>query len=84
MNAYKFKYKCGYWPFFRSLTVIGHRLQTELDRMTLYFADGGIQDISSWSCCDCKLGSDWALAVKKEMEAKAGQPVIVNRELDAN
>jgi hypothetical protein len=79
--TYKFKCKSGW--FYKTFTVVGHRYSPDLDRMSLLFADGGIYEISQWSCYDCKLGSDWALALKKSMEEKAGQPVVVNRDLDA-
>ena len=79
--TYKFKYKCG--RFYKSVSVIGHKYNKELDRMILMFKDGGIMEIASWSCYDCKLGKDWALAVKKEMEKQAGQSIPVDRDLDA-
>lgn len=79
--TYKFKFRRHL--FFRSLTVVGHGFNKELDRMSLYFADGGVREISRWSQCDCKLGTDWVLAKKKDMERQAGQPIVVDRELNA-
>lgn len=79
--TYKFKYRKRI--LFKSVTVIGHSFNKDLDRMSLLLQDGGIQEISGWSKYDCKLGSDWALALKKSMEEKAGQSIVVNRELNA-
>lgn len=79
--TYKFKYKRRL--FFRSFKVIGHSYNKELDRMALHFQNGSIRELPKWSACECLLGSDWALAVKEEMERKSGQEIIVHRDLDA-
>ncbi len=79
--TYKFKYRRSI--FYRSFKVVGHGFNKELDRMSLYFQDGSTREIARWSKCDCKLGPDWALAVKKQMEKKAGQSIPVDRDLDA-
>lgn len=73
--TYRFRYKK--WFFWRSLKVVGNSYNRDLDRMYLYFPDGGIRELSGWSKYDCKLGQDWVLAVKKDMESKAGQPIVV-------
>jgi hypothetical protein len=78
---YKFKYK--YRWFFKTHKIIGHSFNEKLDRMALHFPDGSLLELADWSCYDCKLGPDWALAVKKSMEEKAGQAIVVNRDLDA-
>lgn len=75
---YVFRYRRkGIW---KKATVIGHRLEKDLDKMVLYFEDGSIQEIAEWSKCDLKLGVDWVLAAKKDMEKKAAQaiPLDVN------
>lgn len=80
--TYKFRYKSRL--FYRSVTVVGHQYNKELDRMSLLLPDGGILEIAQWCCYDCKLGQDWVLALKKDMESKAGQPIAINRDLNAN
>lgn len=72
---YKFRFRRRFRLFFRSFTVIGHRYDDNLDKMVLYIPDGGVREISRWKYCDAKLGTDWALAMKKDMEAKAGQAI---------
>lgn len=84
MMTYIFKYRRRLRVFFRSLKVVGHGFNHELDRMTLYFSDGGLREIHHWSLCDCKLGSDWVLAHKKEMERQAGQSIVINKDLNAH
>lgn len=81
--TYKFSYKL-YGLLFKSVTVLGHGYNKELDRMTLYLPNGGIKEIANWSAHDCMLGSDWVLAMKKEMEAKSGQPIVIDRDVNAN
>lgn len=73
MGTYKFKYKKGF--FWKTITVVGHNLVTEQDRMDVFFADGGIYSIGGWTKYDLRLGSDWVITVKKKMEEEAGQPI---------
>ena len=51
---------------------------THQDKMVLYLPDGGVQEICLWSQCEVKLGTDWALAMKKKMEASLGQVIPMN------
>lgn len=78
---YKFTFKRGWRK--KTFLVVGHAFNRELNRLTLYFEDGGLREIPEWSKCECILGSDWALAVKKDMEKKSGQAIPVDRNLDA-
>lgn len=72
---YKFKYR---WRFFwRTILVIGHNLDKDLDRMDLYLEGGGILSLSRWSRFDLLLGSDWQLAVKTKMEEESNQTIKV-------
>jgi len=72
-NTYKFKYrKRGLWKCVKS---IGHKLHPELDRMDIYHEDGAITSISQWSKYDLRLGTDWVLFTKKQLEKEAGQKV---------
>jgi hypothetical protein len=74
---YKFTYRRRF--FWKTLVVEGHRFEKETNRMELFFKDGSVLSISQWSKYDLKLGTDWVLAVKKQMEKEAGQPVPVSK-----
>jgi hypothetical protein len=45
------------------------------DRMILYFKDGSLKTIASWSDCELRLGTDWVLFTKNRMERESGQDV---------
>jgi len=79
MYSYKIKYKPRLRLFYRKITVVGHKYETDQDKMICYFSDGGILEIPRWSDCHVKLGVDWMNAQKKYMEEKAGQTIPVNR-----
>lgn len=71
--VYIFKYKR--WFFWKKKTVVGHKLDKELNRMDLYFPDGTIYSVPEWSKCELYLGHDWLLFTKKQMEKESGQPI---------
>jgi hypothetical protein len=73
---YRFRFKHKW--FWHSRKVIGHHFDESQNKMILYFANGGLEEIASWKSCSAKLGSDWALTVKKNMEQQAGVPIAVN------
>jgi len=75
---YKFKYKRKW--FWKTHTVSGHRYDDKTGAMELFFDDGSILSIGQWKKCSVRLGKDWVLAVKKEMEKESGQKI----ELDVN
>lgn len=78
MKKFVFKYrKSGAW-FWKSITVVGTKYHEVGDRMTLFFEDGGIQEIAGFKNYDAKLGIDWVLATKEQLEKEAGQPVKLN------
>lgn len=79
---YVFKFKKGF--FWKKKVVIGHKYNREMDRLALLFENGGIYEVANWSKYDCDLGSDWAAAVKKDLEKQAGQQIPVDRVMDAN
>ena len=57
----------------------GHKtLRQAQDRMIVYFEDGSLYAIRAWSECELKLGTDWVLFNKREMEKKTGQSVQLN------
>jgi hypothetical protein len=70
---YKFKWKRFLLP--RSKTVVGHRYEKDQDKMVLFFENGGVREIKKWTRCECRLGADWAQAMKKQMEQKAGTTI---------
>lgn len=70
---YIFKYKKGL--LWKSIKASGHRLTPEIDRMDVYLEDGSIYSIGMWSKCDLKLGLDWVLSQKKQMEKESGQDI---------
>lgn len=73
MNTYKFKYRKNL--FWKTETVIGHGLNLEANRMDLYFEDGSILSIGKWSEHDVRLGTDWVLFTKNNMEKEAGRDI---------
>jgi len=72
---YKFTYKRRWWVPSKSFLVAGHRLEAPQDKMVLFFPDGGVREISEWSRCEVRLGTDWVIAQQKAMEKQAGQPI---------
>lgn len=74
---YKFKYKRRF--FWRSLKIDGHRLDDKLNRMDLFMPDGSVLSLGNWSECDLRLGADWVIRQKKDMEKQAGQDVKLNK-----
>ena len=70
---YKFSYRRnGFWYKFK---VIGHNYDTTQDKMAVYFEDGGVREIKHWKECEIRLGADWFVHKKKEMESQAGQKI---------
>lgn len=76
---YKFKFKRGW--FWQSRIVIGHRFEPATNKMCFHFDDGGVEEIPNWNLYAAKLGQDWCLAMKAELERKTGQVVPINRDL---
>lgn len=75
---YQFKYKKGL--FWRSIEACGHKLNETLNRMDIYHKNGSITSICEWSKCDVKLGTDWVLSTRKQMEKESGQDIKLNVE----
>jgi len=73
MSTYNFVYRRR--MLWKSLKATGHRLDRELDRMDIFHEDGSITSLSQWSKYDLKLGTDWVLFTKKQMEKEAGQKI---------
>ena len=71
---YTFKYKRHF--FYKSLkSVVGHHHHASTDRMDVHFQNGSILSIPIWSKCYLKLGSDFFIFQKKELEKQAGQQI---------
>lgn len=68
----------------KSILVAGHGLdkigEGDIDNktMVLYLKDGSLMTIRDWQSCELKLGTDWVIATKKNMEAESGQNVKLN------
>lgn len=75
MQVYLFKYRRRLW--WRTRKVIGHNFLPDQDKIVLYFANGGIEEIPRWKICAVRLGPDWVLAQKKALEEKTGQSIPV-------
>lgn len=63
--------------FWTKIDVQGHTYNIEQDKMVLFLPDGGVQEVSSWRSCEIKLGQDWVVAQKKQLETQAGQPITL-------
>jgi hypothetical protein len=74
--TYKILYRKRF--FWKSITVIGHRLDKELNRMDFYIPDGSIVSLTKWDRYDMRLGLDWVLFTKKQMEKESGQQIPLN------
>jgi hypothetical protein len=89
---YVFKYRKSDSWFWKKEEVVGHRYEPliiidnkayEQDKMILYFADGGLMEIVNWKKeYEVKLGQDWVLAIKKNMESKIGQQLPLSSEIE--
>lgn len=73
---YKFKYKKGW--LWKTEIITGHYYDKDSDRMDVFFPDGSIKSFGSWKDYDLLLGTDWKLAVQKNMEKESGTSVNVN------
>ena len=73
--TYKFKFrKHGSW-FWHSYQVRGHHWQKDGNRMDLFLLDGSVLSVGDWDKCDLKLGPDWVLATKENMEEQTGTDI---------
>ena len=66
----KYKFKWKRWLVWNKRDVVGHKL--EEGTMVLFMEDGGLETIPEWHKYKLRLGSDWALAVKKNAEKQTG------------
>ena len=75
MQSYVFRYKKRF--FFRKIIAIGHKYIPEMDRMDVHHHDGSITSFGRWSLYDLKLGQDWVLYTKRQIELESGQSVTL-------
>lgn len=61
--------------FWQTRTISGHGYNPEMDRLTLYYPDGTLEELAKWSECSARLGLDWLAATKKKLEQQAGQSI---------
>lgn len=54
---------------------MGHKYHPDLNRMDVYHEDGSITSIANWGKYDLRLGNDWVLFTKKQMEKESGQKI---------
>ena len=69
-RTYVFKYRRYF--FWTKITVSGHKLEEEKDKMLLFYPDGGVREIRKWSEYELWLQSDWVLATKESIKEEAG------------
>ena len=74
---YFFKYRRGF--FWKKIKVDGHVYRPDTDRMDLFFKDGTLLSIGKWSECDLRLGKDWLLRTKSDMEAESGLDIKLKK-----
>jgi hypothetical protein len=73
MQSYKFTHRKRW--FWKSIKASGHKYYPEMDRMDVFHVDGSITSLAQWSKYDLKLGTDWVLFTKKQMEKESGQRI---------
>lgn len=64
--------------FYQNSNSITNKIRKPLDAMIFYFQDGSVERICQWSNYDYKLGLDWKLALKQQMEKEINQEIKVN------
>jgi len=70
---YKFSYRRNF--LWKTVEVVGHKYESSQDKMVIFLKDGGLREIKNWKNCECRLGSDWFIETKKEMEKSSGQTI---------
>lgn len=75
---YKIVYKYLSSWFWKKIIVTGHSYQKELDKMVFFKKDGSIQEVPLWSKYHVKLGPDFLIAQKKQIEQETGVDVKLN------
>jgi hypothetical protein len=53
-------------------------IQKPTGKLVVYFKDGSLLAIPKWDECELKLGQDWKLATKLDMEKEIGQKIPLN------
>ena len=68
---YYFRWKKNF--FWRKKKVVGHKYQEDQNKMVMYFNNGGLQEITNWDKCECRLDIDWVLATKESITEESGK-----------
>lgn len=72
--TYSYQYKTPKQWFWRTAKkLVGH--QVHEGKMVFFHENGGQTIITNWIDYDAKLGVDWFLWTKKNMEKEAGQAI---------
>jgi hypothetical protein len=58
--TYAFTYRRRYFPWKRTIQVLGHSYNSETDKMWVMTHTGG-REIARWKDCEIFLGQDWLL-----------------------
>lgn len=73
--GYVFAYKKRL--FYRRIKAMGHKYIPEMDRMDVYHQNGSITSLAKWSKYDLRLGTDWVLFTKDQIQQETGNPVTL-------
>ena len=60
--------------------LIGHKFEEKQFKMVFYFKDGSLVEVANWQNCEIKLGVDWVLWTKNNMERESQQTIKLNVE----
>ena len=61
--------------------LIGHKWEQDQNKMVFFFKDGSVMEVAKWLDCEIKLGTDWVLWTKNNMERESQQNVKLNVEV---
>lgn len=77
MNTYSARWKRKLvWR--KEKFLIGHRYDKDQNKMIFYYQNGSIKEVAKWTECAIKLGVDWVLWTKEQMEREANTAVKLN------
>jgi len=71
---YKIKYRR--FLFWKTKTIVGHKVED--NTLVLFYQDGGLETVAGWNRYSLRLGTDWVLAAKKNMESQSGVDIKLN------
>ena len=62
-QVYKLKWKRNF--IWHSANIIGHSYDVDINKLIIYFPEGGLREISHWSDCEMILDRHWSAIVKQ-------------------